>query len=95
MATLDPEEIEKRLKRDRVIIIKRPEQRPNPNIRQYEQRREELKKLAAERKHRIYMEKDLRDFPYRKEIFSPNMKKDLACAFCDVEGEHFSDSCPR
>ncbi|XGW34138.1 hypothetical protein V3C99_018161, partial [Haemonchus contortus] len=61
------EEIEKRLKSDRVVEIRRPEQRPNPSLRQYEQRKEELNKLAAELKHKIYwMEKDLQDFPTRR-----------------------------
>nr|CDJ87190.1 unnamed protein product [Haemonchus contortus] len=91
------EELERRLESDRVVEIRRPEQRPSSSLGQYEQRRDELNKLAAELKHKIYwMEKDLQDFPYRKrEIYSPNMKRDLACAFCEVEGEHFSDSCPR
>nr|CDJ90018.1 unnamed protein product [Haemonchus contortus] len=85
------EELEKRRESDRVVEMRRSEQRPNPSLRQYEQRGGEVNKLAAELKYKIYwMEKDLQDFPYRKkEIFLPNMKKELSCALCDVEESIF------
>ncbi|VDL80203.1 unnamed protein product [Nippostrongylus brasiliensis] len=41
------------------------------------------------------MERDYRNFPYRKKEFtSLGIQPRICCAFCDVEGQHYSDSCP-
>lgn len=40
------------------------------------------------------MENDIQKFPYRKsEVWSPGIDPRMQCSFCDLTGEHFSDSC--
>ncbi|KAK6030424.1 hypothetical protein OSTOST_03441 [Ostertagia ostertagi] len=91
------EEVNPGRKNDRVVEVVRPEQSSKSRHWDYEQREERAQESSQnELKYRIYwMERDLQNFPYRKKEWrSPNMKRRLTCAFCDVEGEHFSDSCP-
>ncbi|KAK5965071.1 hypothetical protein GCK32_021340, partial [Trichostrongylus colubriformis] len=68
-----------------------------PRRERNDRRRRELRWLIDELEERMaWMERDLQDFPYRKkESRSPYMNPSLNCAFCDREGEHFSDSCPN
>ncbi|VDP31217.1 unnamed protein product [Heligmosomoides polygyrus] len=42
----------------------------------------------------MFMENDIQKFPYRKsEVWSPGIDPRMQCSFCDLTGEHFSDSC--
>ncbi|VDP33382.1 unnamed protein product [Heligmosomoides polygyrus] len=65
-------------------------------IAQEEAREIELRRRVEDLQNWVdRMRRDLRDFPFRKkEIQSPGMCPKLKCAFCEAEGEHFSDSCP-
>ncbi|VDP35005.1 unnamed protein product [Heligmosomoides polygyrus] len=42
----------------------------------------------------MVMENDIQKFPYRKsEVWSQGIDPRMQCSFCDLTGEHFSDSC--
>ncbi|VDL76573.1 unnamed protein product [Nippostrongylus brasiliensis] len=61
-------------------------------------RRRELGRRDSLREWQIdveNMEKDYQNFPYRRREFnSPGILPRICCAFCDVEGQHYSDSHP-